>query len=73
MSIGGENERFTGWGPEDAERMRRCRILGHKVNWIDHGIMFHLAHPKSSNSSYFNQDMADMMRKEFVRVCCMTR
>lgn len=72
MSIGGENERFTGWGPEDAERMRRCRILGHQANWIDHGIMFHLAHPKSSNSSYFNQDMADMMRKEFVRVCCMT-
>ena len=72
MSIGGENVRFTGWGPEDAERMRRCRIMGHKVNWIDIGLAYHLAHPINSNSRYFSQEMADTMRREFVMECCMT-
>lgn len=71
LSIGGENVRFTGWGPEDAERMRRCRIMGHKVNWIDIGLAYHLAHPINSNSRYFNQEMADEMRREFVEVCSM--
>lgn len=72
LSIGGENEKFTGWGPEDAERMRRCRILGHKANWIDIGLAYHLAHPIKDNSRYFNQEMADTMRREFVMECCMT-
>lgn len=71
LSIGGENEKFTGWGPEDAERMRRCRILGHKANWIDIGLAYHLAHPIKDNSRYFNQEMADTMRREFVMECCM--
>lgn len=72
LSIGGENEKFTGWGPEDAERMRRCRILGHKANWIDISLAYHLAHPIKNNSRYFSQEMADTMRREFVMECCMT-
>ena len=72
LSIGGENVRFTGWGPEDAERMRRCRIMGHKVNWIDIGLAYHLAHPINSNSRYFNQEMADNMRREFINICRMS-
>ena len=71
LSICGENEKFTGWGPEDAERLRRCRILGHKANWICTGMAYHLAHPINTNSRYFNQEMADNMRREFVSVCCM--
>lgn len=70
LSVGGENERFTGWGPEDAERLRRCRILGHQANWIDSGMAYHLSHPRNTNSQYFSQEMADNMRREFVRVCC---
>lgn len=72
MSIGGENERFTGWGPEDAERMRRCRILGHKVNWIDIGLAYHLVHPINANSRYYSQEMADSMRREFINICGMS-
>ena len=71
LSICGENQKFTGWGPEDAERLRRCRILGHKANWICTGMAYHLAHPINTNSRYFNQEMADNMRREFVSVCCM--
>ena len=72
MSIGGENKRFTGWGPEDAERMRRCRILGHKVNWIDIGLAYHLVHPINANSRYFSQEMADSMRRELINICGMS-
>ena len=72
MSIGGENKRFTGWGPEDAERMRRCRILGHQANWIDIGLAYHLVHPINANSRYFSQEMADSMRREFINICGMS-
>ena len=37
LQCGGENERFTGWGPEDAERMHRGIILGHRVCHIPLG------------------------------------
>ena len=34
LALGGENEKFVGWGPEDAERMRRVTIMGGGVSWI---------------------------------------
>lgn len=72
LSCGGENEHFTGWGPEDAERFHRVTILGHKALHIASGKLFHLYHPRGANSSYKSKDNAREMREEFVRVCCMS-
>ncbi|MDE6159734.1 MAG: hypothetical protein K2F69_06575 [Bacteroidaceae bacterium] len=73
LQCGGENERFTGWGPEDAERMRRVKILGHKVMWTREGQLFHLYHPRKKNSAYQSKADGDRLRREFVRVCSMDR
>lgn len=72
LLCGGENEKFTGWGPEDAERLHRVSILGHKALHIDSGELFHLYHPRGANSSYTSKDNAREMREEFIRVCCMS-
>lgn len=73
LLIGGENERFTGWGPEDAERLRRVQIMGHQVKWTDKGKAYHLYHPRKENSNFFDDDAAIMMRKELIKVCCMNK
>lgn len=68
---GGENERFTGWGPDDAERMHRVRILGHRVTWAQYGQLYHLHHPDGANSVYRSETDADGLRREFIKVCSM--
>lgn len=72
LQCGGENERFTGWGPEDAERLHRVRILGHKACHIPSGELFHLYHPRGNSSNYQSKDDARRLREEFVKVCCMS-
>ena len=73
LQCGGENERFTGWGPEDAERLRRVRILGHKVSWCSQSPLYHLYHPRKANSSYQSEQDAIMLRLEFVKICSMIK
>lgn len=70
LQCGGENERFTGWGPEDAERMHRVKILGHSVYHISSGELFHLYHPRTA-SNYQSIEDATSLREEFIKVCCM--
>ena len=36
------NEHFYGWGPEDAERVRRMEILGYPVGVNTEGPLYHL-------------------------------
>ena len=72
-SIGGENERFYGWGPEDAERLRRVQIMQKKVLFLEYGRAYHLYHPRLQNSKYFNDNVADNLRKEFIKICCMNK
>lgn len=72
-SIGGENEFFIGWGPEDAERLRRTQIMNHKIGWVNDGPAFHLYHPRNENSRFFNEDTAIINRREFVKVCSMNK
>ncbi len=73
LSIGGENERYKGWGPEDAERLRRTLIIGLKAKWTSRLPLFHLHHRRNP------QDLSDTnpnlleMRKEFVKECSMNR
>lgn len=73
LQCGGENEHFTGWGLEDAERLRRVRILGHKVSHISHGELFHLYHPRGINSNYQSTDDARQLREKFVKICSMEK
>jgi predicted glycosyltransferase involved in capsule biosynthesis len=73
LLCGGENESYTGWGPEDAERLRRIRILGHKVAWINKGQAYHLYHPRGKNSNFFTDNDAIRMREELVKICSMNK
>lgn len=71
FSIGGENENYIGWGPEDAERLRRTLIMGHRAEWLSAGSAYHLYH--GTSSSNFWASALTKMRKEFIRECCMDR
>lgn len=73
LDCGGENERFTCWGPEDAERLRRVSILGHKVSWTITGQAYHLNHPRGKNSNFYTNDVAIRLRKELAKVCSMSK
>ena len=73
MSLGGENEKFTGWGPEDAERIRRVQIMGYQIEWTKKGKAYHLYHPRNKNSCFFDKESAIEMRKELIKVCSMNR
>lgn len=73
LQCGGENERFTGWGPEDMERMHRVRILGHRVEWTGSGQLYHLYHPRGKNSDFQSEADGDRLRRELVKVCCMDK
>ena len=49
-SSGGEIEDFVSWGPDDVERFTRFSRLGYLISRIDNGLVFHLEHPRSSDS-----------------------
>ena len=70
LKFGGENEHFYGWGPEDAERVKRVEILGFEIQRAK-GPLFHLYHPRKSWFNNENTELAN--RSEFVKVCSMTR
>lgn len=49
--IGMENEKYYGWGHEDAERIYRCICLNKRFLRV-FGVMYHLSHSRGLNSSY---------------------
>ena len=69
LSIGGENEHFTGWGPEDVERLKRVEIMGLKFGLIEHGTAYHLNHPRGKNSNFFSKLHRIKMREELIKIC----
>ena len=71
LQYGGENENFYGWGPEDAERVKRMEILALSV-YRTKGPLFHLYHPRKENSWYGSADIELRNRREFLTVCSMT-
>lgn len=70
LQAGGENENFYGWGPEDAERVKRMEILGYGVYFAS-GPLFHLYHPRKENSWFGSREVEIQNRSEFVKVCSM--
>ena len=71
LRCGGENERFVGWGPEDAERM-------HRINsWVQGSMDSEWATVSSVSSpwqilSIGQKEDAKFMRDEFIKICCMS-
>lgn len=72
LNAGGENEFFYGWGPEDAERNARIQILGVGVERIE-GVLYHLYHTRGINSRDSNQDNVTNNKKEFCKICGMSK
>ncbi|SMO70819.1 N-terminal domain of galactosyltransferase [Saccharicrinis carchari] len=70
LQAGGENENFYGWGPEDAERLKRMEILQEPIARIK-GPLFHLYHPRGINSAcgYTERDKNNV--NELIKVCSM--
>lgn len=70
--IGGENERFVGWGPEDAERLYRCQILGWQIFRAKQFALHHLYHPRSANNLSNPKENLQTMREELLHECSCT-
>lgn len=72
LNAGGENEHFYGWGMEDMERVKRMEILGLPVSRSD-GALFHLYHSRNENSRFYNTQLENESREEYLKVCRMTK
>jgi glycosyltransferase involved in cell wall biosynthesis len=70
INAGGENENSYGWGPEDAERVKRIEILGLSI-YYSPGILFHLWHPMVKNSWSANSAIERKNRFEFLKICSL--
>lgn len=68
--VGWENEYFTDWGPEDAERYHRLRILGIEPMRTK-GSLHHLYHSRGVNSGVYEKNLVYQTRKEYAHVCGM--
>ena len=68
LDAGGENEKFTGWGPEDLERYKRWEILGCRIIRLSGGI-YHMRHPRKENSRYYNNESKNRMLKVLLDTC----
>lgn len=68
MKAGGENENFYGWGPEDAERLKRLEIMNLQIQYSN-GPLFHLWHSRGKNSWYANHKIEIRNRREFIETC----
>lgn len=70
LQLGGENEEFYGWGPEDAERFKRMEIFEQPISRIS-GNLFHLYHPRGINSTFGNDERDKKNVTELVKICRM--
>lgn len=72
LEAGGENERFYGWGPEDAERVKRLEILELPVSRVE-GPLFHLHHPRGMNSGFDYGERDKQNLQALLDTCRMTK
>ncbi|MDO9580732.1 MAG: glycosyltransferase [Bacteroidales bacterium] len=68
LAAGGENEKFYGWGPEDAERLKRLEIMNLTIHHSE-GPLFHLWHPRGKTSRYSDNNIEIQNRREFIETC----
>lgn len=72
LQAGGENEGFYGWGPEDAERVKRLEILDVPVSRTK-GSLYHLHHERKSDPGVDNRKKAQYNQKVLLNTCRMSR
>lgn len=60
---GKENERYYGWGPEDFDRHERWKAFGYNI-YRSRGCLFHLTHPRGSNSTFRSNDQVINTNRE---------
>lgn len=65
INAGMENEKFYGWAPEDWERYERLKNFGYKIH-CSTGCLFHLSHPRGTNSTYRSTDQVINTNTELV-------
>lgn len=71
QQVGGENEKFVSYGPEDRERLIRFEKLGLSIKRINDGVVYHFEHERTHDSSTGNP-FFQMNSEEFNRVSNMT-
>jgi hypothetical protein len=72
IEYGMENENFISWGFEDIERGFRANMLGLKIARVA-GILYHLNHPTSDNSSNVRHKAYIDNNRELNRVQSMNK
>lgn len=72
IESGGENENIYGWGPDDKERVKRMEIWGLPI-YRANGPLYHLFHPRKNNSRYADRDIEINNKKEFLKICQMSK
>lgn len=72
LQAGGENEGFYGWGPEDAERVKRLEILGLPISRTK-GSLYHLNHERKPDIGIDNQKKAQHNQKVLINTCEMSK
>jgi len=72
IQAGGDNEKFESWGPEDLERFKRMRNLGHVVKRVN-GNLYHLPHDRLQNSSYQSPEQMVIYMEEYIRITNMRK
>lgn len=71
-AAGMENEKFYGWGPEDAERLTRWEIMGFNIQSIE-GPLFHLCHPRLLNSRFAKEEIQKNNLRELILISEMSK
>ena len=72
LEVGAENEGFYGWGPEDAERIKRMEILELPVARVQ-GPLYHLYHSRIPDKGVDNEAKFQYNQKIFLNTCKMTK
>lgn len=72
LAVGGENEGFYGWGPEDAERVKRMEILELPVARVN-GSLYHLYHRQTPDVGINDEKRRQYNQKVLLHICRMDR
>ena len=72
ISVGGENESFYGWGPEDVERVKRLEILELTIARV-RGSLYHLYHKRFPDVGVDNEKKRQHNQKVLFQTCRMNK
>lgn len=72
IAVGGENEGFYGWGPEDVERVKRLEILELPIGRVK-GALFHLHHERKGDLGIDNKLKKLHNLKVLMQTCRMSK